>query len=122
VVTVGELVAALELRILAGGDLRRPVTGGYASDLLSCVMAKAKEGNVWITLQAHQNVIAVASLLSLAAIIITEGIEPDLEMLARAQEQGVVVLSSQSTTFVVAGQLYEAGIRGPLPNVAVSAR
>jgi predicted transcriptional regulator len=120
-VTVGELVAALELRILAGGDLRRKVTGGYASDLLSCVMAKAKEGNVWVTLQAHQNVIAVASLLSLAAVIITEGIEPDHDTLTRAQEQGVVVLSSSNTTFLVSGQLYQAGIRGAQPDVALSA-
>lgn len=119
--TVGDLVEALELRVLAGTDLRHKVTGGYASDLLSCVMAKAKEGNVWVTLQAHQNVIAVASLLSLAAIIITEGIEPDHDTLSRAQEQGVIVLSSPHTTFVVAGQLYQAGNRGTQPDVAVSA-
>ena len=50
---VEELVAEFGLKILASGELRRKVTGGYASDLLSCAMAKAKEGNVWVTLQAH---------------------------------------------------------------------
>jgi len=53
------------------------VTGGYASDLLSCVMAKARAGNVWITLQSHPNIVAVASLLNLAGIIITEGMTPE---------------------------------------------
>lgn len=119
--TVEEMVALLGSRVLAGRDLRRTVTGGYASDMLSCVMANAKEGNVWVTLQAHQNVIAVGSLLNLAAIVITEGVEPDHDTLARAQEQGVVVLSSVDSSFTVAGVLYGAGIRGARPNVAVSA-
>ena len=119
--TIEEVVALLGLRVLAGRDLWRKVTGGYASDMLSCVMAKAKEGNIWVTLQAHQNVIAVGSLLNLAAIIISEGVEPDHDTIARAQEQGVVVLSSLSNSFTVAGQLYEAGVRGAQPDVAVSA-
>ena len=118
---IEELVAELGLKILASGELRRKVTGGYASDLLSCAMAKAKEGNVWVTLQAHQNVIAVASLLNLAAIIVTEGIEPDHDTIVRAQENGVVVLGSTETTFVVAGRLYGAGIRGAQGDVALPA-
>jgi len=118
--TVEEVVALLGLRVLAGRDLSRNVTGGYASDMLSCVMAKAKEGNVWVTLQAHQNVIAVGSLLNLAAIVITEGVEPDLDALARAQEQGVAVLSSANSSYTVAGQLYQAGVRGTESDVAVS--
>jgi hypothetical protein len=120
-VTVEELVAGLGLKILARGDVRRKVTGGYASDLLSCVMAKAKEGYVWVTLQAHQNVVAVASLLNLAAIIITEGIEPDHDTIIRAQENGVVVLGSAETTFVVTGRLYGAGIGGAQRDVALPA-
>ena len=72
--TVAEIVSALEVQVAAGGtSLHREVTGGYASDLLSCVMAGAKAGNVWVTLQAHLNVIAVAELLDLSCVIITEG-------------------------------------------------
>ncbi|HNS49955.1 MAG TPA: DRTGG domain-containing protein [Anaerolineae bacterium] len=118
--TVDEAVDLLGLRVLAGRDLERKVTGGYASDMLSCVMAKAKEGNIWVTLQAHQNVVAVGSLLNLAAIVVTEGVEPDHDTLARADEQGVVVLSSAQDSFAVAGRLYEAGIRGSQPDVALS--
>ena len=73
--TVRELAAALDLSVLTGNDhLDREVTGGYASDLLSCVMAGARAGDVWVTLQAHANVVAVASLLTLAAVVITEGV------------------------------------------------
>lgn len=109
-VTVGELVEQLGLQVATQGALARQVTGGYSSDLLSCVMARAKEGNVWVTLQAHPNVIAVASLLGLAAVIVTEGVEPDLDTLARAQENGVTVLRSPQTTFAVVGRLSALGV------------
>jgi hypothetical protein len=111
-VTVQELVAELGLRVLCPGNMEREVSGGYASDLLSCVMARARTGNIWITLQAHPNVVAVASLLDLAAVIITEGVEPDRETVDRAEEHRVTLLGSPQTTYVVAGWLSALGIAG----------
>ena len=67
-------------------------TGGYSSDLLSCVMAGAKKGNIWITLQAHLNIVAIAALNEVAAIIITENAQPDAASIAKANEQGVILL------------------------------
>ena len=76
--TLEELCRQLSLEVrTAARKLRTEVTGGYAADLLSCVMAKAQAGNVWVTLQGHPNIVAVASLLNLAGIIITEGMAPD---------------------------------------------
>lgn len=85
-------------------------TGGYSSDLLSCVMAGAKKGNLWITLQAHLNIVAVAALNELAAIIITEGAQPDAATIAKANQQGIILLSTPQTTYEVNGQLWELGI------------
>ena len=62
-------------------------TGGYSSDLLSCVMAGAKKGHLWITLQAHLNIVAVAALNEVAAIIITENAQPDTASIAKANQQ-----------------------------------
>lgn len=103
--TVEQLASDLGLKVITGqANLRREVTGGYASDLLSCVMARARAGNVWVTLQAHANVVAVASLLDLAAVIITEGIEPDAATCQKAEAEGTVLLATSRTTFdVVAG-------------------
>ena len=110
--TVQELVSALRLEIAAGArGMERIVTGGYASDLLSCVMAHAKEGDVWVTLQAHPNVIAVADLRDLACVIITEGTRPDAETIARADEKGVPVLLCPDGTYTVVGTLVGLGIR-----------
>ena len=68
--------------------------GGYSADLLSCVMAGAKSNYLWITLQAHLNIVAVAALLDIAAIIITENAQPDPATIAKANEQGIILLST----------------------------
>jgi hypothetical protein len=85
-------------------------TGGYSSDLLSCVMAGAKKGNIWITLQAHLNIVAIAALNEIAAIIITEDAQPDAASIAKANEQGVILLATAQATYEVNGQLWQLGI------------
>ena len=85
--------------------------GGYTSDLLSCVMAGAKSKYIWVTLQAHLNIVAVAALLDVAAIIITENAQPDSATIAKANEQGVILLSTPMPNFEVDGKLWEMGIR-----------
>ena len=93
------------------GKLDQEVTGGYASDLLSCVMAKAQAGNVWITIQSHSNIVAVASLLNLAGIIIAEGAQPEAATIEKAERENVVLLTTPLTTYVVSGKLFELGVR-----------
>lgn len=108
---VHDLVAALGLKVLAGREaLEREVTGGYAADLLSCAMARARAGNVWVTLQAHANVVAVASLLDLAAVVITEGVEPDAATIEKAGEAGVVLLSTPRTTYALVAEMARLGV------------
>lgn len=85
--------------------------GGYVSDLLSCVMAGAKTNNLWVTLQAHMNIIAVASMLDVAAIIITENAQPDEATIAKANEQGIILLSTPKASYEICGRLWEMNIR-----------
>jgi predicted transcriptional regulator len=73
-------------------------------------MANARHHAVWVTLQAHVNVVAVGALLELSAVIITEGAQPDQDTLAKANEEGVTLLSTDKSTFYVAGRLWELGI------------
>ena len=110
---LSEIADRLSLSVRTGsGKLDTEVTGGYASDLLSCVMAKARKGNVWVTLQSHLNIVAVAVLLQLAGIIITEGMSPDAATLQKAEEEGIPILTTAHTTFTVVGQLVQLGIQG----------
>lgn len=84
--------------------------GGYTSDLLSCVMAGAKSNYLWITLQAHLNIVAVAALLDIAAIIVTENAKPDASTISKANEQNIILLSTSKSTFEIDGQLWEMGV------------
>lgn len=86
-------------------------SGGYSSDLLSCVMAGAKKGYIWVTLQAHLNIVAVAALNEVAAIIITENAQPDAASIEKANQQGVILLATPQPTYEVNGKLWEMGIR-----------
>ena len=105
---IKDITEKLQLKALAGQEnLDADVTGGYTSDLLSDVIANSNEGNIWITLQIHQNIIAVAKLKDLAGIIIVNNREPDEDTLKKANEENVPILSSQDMAFEVSGKLYE---------------
>jgi hypothetical protein len=84
----------------------REVTGGYTGDLLSDVMANSREGNIWITLQTHQNIVAVAKLKELAGIILVNDRKPDKETQAKADAEGVTLLLAKDSAFVISGKLY----------------
>jgi serine kinase of HPr protein (carbohydrate metabolism regulator) len=86
-------------------------TMGYASDMLSCVMVGAANKGIWLTLQAHVNIVAVAALLDLSAVIITEGAKPDAMTLAKANEQQITLLSTPESTYSIAGKLWELGLK-----------
>ena len=111
-VTVREVVAALDLQVFGGGEgaLRRSIAGGYSSDLLSCAMAGAKAGQVWVTLQAHRNVVAVATLTDVACVIITEGAQPDADTVQTADRENVALLGSRQGTFAVIAGLVRLGV------------
>lgn len=105
---VKEIIEKLHLNALSGKEnLDVEVTGGYTSDLLSDVIANSKEGNLWITLQTHQNIVAVAKLKDLAGIIIVNNREPDEDTLSKANEENVPILGSGDMAFEVSGVLYE---------------
>jgi hypothetical protein len=110
-----EIIQNLDLKVLTKEQdfSEVPVTSGYCSDLLSCVMTGAKPEGVWITLMAHSNIIAVAALLDLSAIIITENAQPDSDTISKANDKGVILLSTPVSNFTTVGQLWELGLRAP---------
>ncbi|MDL2266148.1 serine kinase [Parabacteroides sp. OttesenSCG-928-G07] len=82
------------------------ITGGYASDLLSDVMGRMDEGMIWVTMQTHQNIVAVASLKEASAILIVNGLVPDEETIAKSREEKVVLLGTAMPAFEVCGKIY----------------
>jgi hypothetical protein len=111
--TLAQIAETLNLKVICGNDqLERMVSGGYASDLLSDVMAHAQKGFLWITLQIHPNIIAVAVLKEITGIIFINGRTPDSETVTKAKTEGIPLLTSPLPAFELAGKLYELGIRG----------
>ena len=114
--TVFDIAKSFGLETRAEKDrLHEEVTGGYGSDLLSDVIAHSRKGNLWITIQTHPNIVAVATMKELAGIILTGGREPDSETLQKAEEEGIPILVSPVFTFELVGRLYQKGISGLSP-------
>jgi len=108
-----DLAATLDLEVRAArNSLENEVTGGYASDLLSDVLANSREGELWITLQVHMNIVAVASMKGLVGIIVVGGREPEEGTIEKAEEEGIPVMVSGLPAFELIGRLYNLGIRG----------
>jgi len=107
-----EIVDSLSLVVkTASAHLTKEVTGGYVSDLLSDVMANTKDGYVWITLQTHQNIVAVATLKELSGIILVNNRTPEPDTLKKAEEEGLPIMVSSLPAFEIAGLLYNLGLR-----------
>jgi serine kinase of HPr protein (carbohydrate metabolism regulator) len=105
--TVSELAKKLNLKVFSGeSGLDKEITGGYTSDLLSDVMGFAKEGCVWITLQKHRNIMAVASLKEISAIILVKGFEPEPDVTELSNSEGIPVLGSEMQAFELSGAVY----------------
>ncbi|MBI5666110.1 MAG: serine kinase [Nitrospirae bacterium] len=105
---LNKIVEDLSLEVKTGkNNLQGNVTGVYISDLLSDVMANSKEGNLWITLQTHLNIVAVAGLKNIAGIIIVGNRQLQEDVLQKAEAEKITVMSTPLPAFEVAGKLYQ---------------
>ncbi|RMD59307.1 MAG: serine kinase [Nitrospirae bacterium] len=102
-----DIVDILGLKVLTCKDsLDREVTGVYISDLLSDVIGNSNKGELWITIQTHINIIAVATLKELSGIIITNNRMPQKEVIDKAEAESIPIMSTPMKTFEIAGKLY----------------
>ncbi|MEW6276266.1 MAG: DRTGG domain-containing protein [Bacillota bacterium] len=104
---VADAAVLLGLEVKAGRQgLDREVLAGYTADLLSDVMARAPRGSLWVTLQTHENVVAVALLIEAAGIVVTGGREPEEAACRRAESENIPLLTTPETSFTISGKLY----------------
>ncbi len=108
---VREVMEALDLKILTGKALLdNEVKGGYASDLLSNVMGQAQPDMLWVTMQGHQNVAAVASLIGMAGVIVAGDAPVAEDTIKKAELNDVVIFTTAAPAFEVIGKLYALGV------------
>ena len=108
---VKEIQNLFNLEVVSGRKgLDREVTDGYCGDLLSDVMANSTKGAVWLTVQVHQNIVAVAILKELAAIILVNGRQPDEETKTKSEDENIPILITPLSAYQLTGRLNELGI------------
>ena len=102
-----ELAKKLNLEIVNAGETDNEVTGCYIGDMLSVVMSRAEEGDVWLTVQANVNIAAVAVLTGISAIVIVEDMKADEDTISKAKAQDVTIYSSDDTAYGLACKIKE---------------
>jgi predicted transcriptional regulator len=108
-----EIVEKLSMEVKSGKErLENEVKRGYVSDLLSDVMANTEAGDLWVTLQIHQNIVAVATLKELSGIVLVNSRCPDDDTIQKANAEGIPIVVSSMSAFEVVGRLYKLGVCG----------
>ena len=99
---VRDIISKCSFTLLNEADTQRDITGVYVGDLLSWVMGRAEEGQVWITIMTNINIVAVASLSEVSAILLTEGSEIEVNVIEKAKEQGINILRTEMSSYEAA--------------------
>ena len=102
---VKELVEKLNLKVLCGENLDRKVSGCYCGDLLSWVMSRATEGDIWLTVMGNINSVGVAVLADVACIVLTENAALDNDALNRAKQNDVIILQTEKNSYQMAAAI-----------------
>jgi hypothetical protein len=103
--TVQELSERLGLKPVCVSEPDREIEGGYTGDLLSWVMGNAQAGDVWITIMSNNNVVAVAVLVDVACVVLTEGVTLDPGVLELAEKKGVNIYSTEESSFFIGAKV-----------------
>lgn len=105
--TVGEMIDLLPVNIVTVSDTEREVNGVYIGDLLSWVMGRANQNNIWITIMSNINVVAVASLVDTACVILAEGVTLDQNVVDAAKAKSINIVSTDLTAYEIAVKISE---------------
>ena len=106
---LSDVMETLSLRTFTPvADPAIEINGGYCGDLLSHVLAAATPGDLWITIQHHANVVAVAQVAGISAVIIADGKEPGKAAVERARSGGITLLGTEESAFETSGRLHHA--------------
>lgn len=100
------LIEKLSLKVYSKGK-KDFFSSGFTCDLLSVVLANSPKDSIWITVQRHINIIAVATLREITGIIVSQGFEPTQDVIDKANEEGIYLLGSNLDSFTLSGEIYK---------------
>lgn len=100
--TVNELCQTDGINVISLPDGEREINGVYIGDLLSWVMGRARQDNIWITIMSNINTVAVASLADVSCILLAEDVKLESDVAKAANEKGINVLSTSLSAYEAA--------------------
>jgi bifunctional DNase/RNase len=103
---VKDLAVALNMKVVQPAGEDGEIAAGYTSDLLSDVMANAKDDCALITIQAHVNTVAVAALTGVSAVIICNDRPIPEDMVTAAQRESIPILQTDKNQFTTSYLVY----------------
>lgn len=106
-----EIIDKCGLEVVEAETLDVEISNGYTGDLLSDVMGNAPSDSIWLTVQSHMNIVAVASIVGAKAIILCNGLTYENETIEKAKENGIALLISSENSFKTCMKLFDAGLR-----------
>lgn len=109
-VKIADLIKNCDLSVYSGDNFEEEIKNVYIGDLLSDVMGSAKEDSVWLTVQAHINIIAVANITSTKAIILCNGLDYEKGTKEKAELNDVVLLKSSKNSFETVKKIISLGL------------
>jgi predicted transcriptional regulator len=108
---LNDVYKKLDLELLTQGlDLEVEITRAFCGDMLSEVMGNAREGALWVTIQIHENALAIALLKGFSAVIFSSGRRPEANIISKAMQEEIPLFISEKTSFEISGMLFQAGL------------
>ncbi|MBO8166205.1 MAG: iron-sulfur binding hydrogenase [Thermotogae bacterium] len=108
---LSELINKCGFDVVTANDLNKEIKDGYVGDLLSDVMGNAPAESIWLTVQSHVNILAVATITGVKAILLCNGLSYEEETIEKAKENGITLLATEKSSFKACMSLFEAGLR-----------
>ena len=93
-----QLTSLLGANVYCEGE-EKEIKSWYAGDLLSFVMGNAPQNCGWFTIMSNVNVLAVATLIDCACVVLCEGVKPDEALINRAKQQGVCLIGVDTPVY-----------------------
>jgi predicted transcriptional regulator len=113
-----EVQEILKADVIVGEEkLDMEIKTAFGADLMSDVLAFAKAGSLLLTGLTNTQVIRIANVLDIAAIILVRGKKPSAETIDLAEDLQIPILTTKYILFETAGRLYAKGIVGCLEKV-----
>lgn len=109
--TIRQAAAALNATCVCGDkNLDKQLSSACGADLMSDVLAFAKEGSMLLTGMVNQHVIRTAEMLDVLCICFVRGKKPTEDICSLAEQTGITLLGCDMTLYEACGRLYQQGL------------